>query len=557
MGTAKFVKNTLLLSLMVSSVLILCITYRQRLDKNINRFWNEGDLKGLWFIIKVILRYLLFTLCLMSYFWDDSNGEQHVTHTKSPINKSKDELEANDNKSQSRKSIVFRYTESALNNFLQVSFTAFWPRSSGSHSVIKFATIINVILLPIFNILLTYSRVKRKGEWTLFTFMKIGRKVVQLGLFMYGVNLGRIYFSRPEIYPQDVKFAKMPWKKFRNKDSVSSTSQKHSKTLIKSGTMLILIGLIFACVFEAYLMEYQHLNRREGARIIEADRSNYLQIFYKFITGSWTNTMFPLFVYPEIIAICIGLCFVSFGRKLLKGLLTYCLLISGHVTVVTILSLVIVWEIERFDTDLRYNLIQTFEKTDNIKSSAKKRLYIFDQIKIKRDELIPSLSILFHYLVIDRLLFIIFDFYNFTCDKTIDFNVYAFIARHLFQLVLTMWVVWKMARFNVKWPNQLIDTVHRWRLQSWIQSIDDKDDNTDTKDKSSASYYQSTRYFLDREYELWKDYLSQDRFVKRFGFRIFGYRVDIRWFTLSFGFQLAFIFIGMTKTYASVDTIIC
>ena len=46
---------------------------------------------------------------------------------------------------------------------------------------------------------------------------------------------------------------------------------------------------------------------------------------------------------------------------------------------VTILSLVIVWKIETFDHDLKWNLIETFEKINNVESSAKRRLYIFDR----------------------------------------------------------------------------------------------------------------------------------------------------------------------------------
>merc|ERR1712129_238055 len=241
------------------------------------------------------------------------------------------------------------------------------------------------------------------------------------------------------------------------------------------------------------------------------------------------------------------------GRNILKGLLTYCVLISGHVTVVTVLSLVIVWEIERFEDDLKYNLIQIFERNDGgdkVKSTAKHRLYIFDQLKIKRDELVPQLSILFHYLIVDRLLFIVLDFWNFVCDERIEFNMYAFTARHLFQLMLTGFVIFKMAMFNVKWPHTLIDTVHRWRLQAWIDSmVGDEEAGDEVKSEHAESYYRSSRFLVDREYKLWIGYLSQERFVKRFGFRIFGYKVDIRWFTISFAFQLAFIGIGMKNTY--------
>ena len=89
---------------------------------------------------------------------------------------------------------------------------------------------------------------------------------------------------------------------------------------------------------------------------------------------------------------------------------------------------------------MAYNLISTFEKVtsaadDNNQqnkqtpsASAQHRMYIFDQTKIKRDELVPALSVLLHYLVIDRVLFIAFDFWNFTCDTNINFNLYAFIA---------------------------------------------------------------------------------------------------------------------------------
>eukprot|EP00483_Globobulimina_turgida_P003939 UN03947 len=124
-------------------------------------------------------------------------------------------------------------------------------------------------------------------------------------------------------------------------------------------------------------MEYQQLNRREGARIPEAERANYFEIFYKFLTGSWSSIIFPLFVYPETVLFIMTFSLFSFGRKILKGLLTYCLLISGHVTIVTILSLVIVWEIERFDHDLKRNLIDAFEKTIDVKIFAKRRLYIY------------------------------------------------------------------------------------------------------------------------------------------------------------------------------------
>ena len=573
------------------SVVILCITYRQRLGKNIDQFWNKGSYKGLWWAMKAFFRYLLFSLCVISYFWEETNSD-HVTKENTSPNNKKDELQPNSNDNIRSKSFLFRYTESALNNFLSVGFTAFWPRKTVSHAVIKWVSTLSVILLPIIQILLTYSRVHKRAEWTFFEIMKILRKIIQLGLFMYGVYLGRRYFSRPPIYPKDVKFATMPWKRFRNKDASLRSGRSP-----RGSTIWILAGLLIACILEAYLMEYAGLNRREGARLAAADRGNYLQIFYKFITAGWTSTLFPLFVYPEIVAICIGCVFIESGRKLLKGLLTYCLLISGHVTVVTILSLVIVWEIERFDYDLKYNLIETFERTENVQNTAKRRLYIFDQIKIKRDELIPQLSILFHYLVIDRLCFIILDFWNFTCDKKIDFNVYAFVARHAFQLVLTGWVVWKMARFNVTWPYKLIDTVHRWRLQSWINSVDkykitdsskvfnaeEDDDGKEMEEKPivtsvvdtlggggnrkviddndnngsyyNGSYYNSSRYFLDKEYELWEQYLSQERFVKRFGFRIFGYRVDIRWFTLSSLFQLAFLGIGYTKYGTAFDSI--
>merc|ERR1739842_268685 len=94
--------------------------------------------------------------------------------------------------------------------------------------------------------------------------------------------------------------------------------------------------------------------------------------------------------------------------------------------------------------------------------------------------------------------------------------------------------------FNRRWPHQLIDTALRWRLQNWVHS-------TGTSDDEKVEYQKTTRFFLDREYALWEKYLSQERFVKRFGFRIFGYRVDIRWFTLSFVFQLALLVAGMSK----------
>ena len=70
----------------------------------------------------------------------------------------------------------------------------------------------------------------------------------------------------------------------------------------------------------------------------------------------------------------------------------------------------------------------------------------------------------------------------------------------------------------------------------------------DRERRMNVQYEKTPRFFLDHEYALWERYLSQERFVKRFGFRIFGYRVDIRWFTLSFGFQFALIGAGMSES---------
>ena len=169
-------------------------------------------------------------------------------------------------------------------------------------------------------------------------------------------------------------------------------------------------------------------------------------------------------------------------------------------------------------------------------------------MKIKRDELIPQLSTLFHYLVFDRLVMSVLDFWVWTCDRKVEFNVAAFMTRHSFQLVLMCWVVYKMAMFNIKWPHQLIDTASRWRLQNWIHSGGGMERLEERERGMSVQYEKTPRFFLDHEYALWEQYLSQERFVKRFGFRIFGYRVDIRWFTLSFGFQFALLAAGMSKS---------
>eukprot|EP01083_Nonionella_stella_P278913 948592_1 len=558
--------NTILMMAVATFMTILCITYHTKLTKKFTKFYDKRSFRQLWSLLKLMCRYLLFSLCMISYFWKAPPQQQDLA--QSP--QSSEDITTSSTQPKNFKALVLQYTDSILNHFLQITFTAFWPRRVTTHTVIHVVSYLNVIVLPLLYICSGFCR--GHGSWTFFRTMKYLRRFVQQSLFIYGVYLGKQYFRRPPIYPKDVKFAKMPWKRYRNLDA--STGQRTMRKSSRSSKW-ILCGLLFTCVLEAYLMEYQRLNRREGARILDADRSNYALIFHKFITGKLGLVIFPLFVYPEVLVLIVTLCFSSWGRKLIKGLCTYGVLISGHVTVVTILSLVLVWEIERFDCDLRCNLIDTFQKTSDAKASAKRRLYIFDQIKIKRDELIPHLSVLFHYLIIDRLLFMISDFWNFTCDQNIDFNMAAFIARHLFQLVLTTYVVLKMALFNVNWPYQLIDTVRRWRLQSWISSVDQgtsqkymksKPETNDFKEMesltktdgllmepssvaSTRSYYDSTRYFLDREYELWSQYLSQERFVKRFGFRIFGYRVDIRWFTLSFAFQLSFIVVGMTKTY--------
>ena len=96
--------------------------------------------------------------------------------------------------------------------------------------------------------------------------------------------------------------------------------------------------------------------------------------------------------------------------------------------------------------------------------------------------------------------------------------------------MLTVLILFQMARFNRVWPNKMIKCVKRTRLESFVRSKD---------------------VHVDKELELWDNYLSHRTFAARQRFRIFGYSVNYRWFTTSFVIQLGLPLFSLVKSNSS------
>ena len=249
----------------------------------------------------------------------------------------------------------------------------------------------------------------------------------------------------------------------------------------------------------------------------------------------------------------------TFTNHILRGLMSYYLIISGHRSVVTILSLIVVWDINRFNKELDEN-IEKFKNFNQGQQSSKDRFVSIEQILIKRDNILPGLNYITHYLIIDRILYLLFDFWNITCDKTKAFKIGALFLRHLFHFTLNGWIIFEMARFNQTWPSKLVYTVNEWRLRNWILKPldDDKSKSIDLmEDETKEAENNDINDYFAKEFKLWDKFLTQYHFKKKFRFRLFEYNVDIRWFTISFIMQIVFALNIISKKWGNLKEWVC
>ena len=83
----------------------------------------------------------------------------------------------------------------------------------------------------------------------------------------------------------------------------------------------------------------------------------------------------------------------------------------------------------------------------------------------------------------------------------------------------------------------------------------DKDEE-ETKQQESDNI---NDYFA-KEFKLWDKFLTQYHFKKKFKFRLFGYDVDIKWFTISFVMQIAFgfnVLSSLSKKWKNLEDWAC
>eukprot|EP01084_Bolivina_argentea_P108708 194297_1 len=121
--------NTILMMAVATFMTILCITYHTKLTKKFTKFYDKRSFRQLWSLLKLMCRYLLFSLCMISYFWKAPPQQQDLA--QSP--QSSEDITTSSTQPKNFKALVLQYTDSILNHFLQITFTAFWPRRVTTH----------------------------------------------------------------------------------------------------------------------------------------------------------------------------------------------------------------------------------------------------------------------------------------------------------------------------------------------------------------------------------------------------------------------------------------
>ena len=455
----------------------------------------------LWDEIHIFFRCILFPICLISYF--DTFAYKY---TKSVFE------------------ILWHPFANIVRIFLDLSFTLFWPTGQTTHKwlmhAIVFLSILCVSILDLFVRIKDINMETPMKKWSdFFYWIKIVRLIAKLHTFSVAILLVYNFFSYHQDYQQI-----NPWNKYR---------RQYSKTKSLAGEYIIIILFLFISLFfEAYFIEYDD----------KLKNSQFYDVLYAFICGNWRDIFIPIFTYPlETFLIFLGLLSVNYGRNIMKGLLTYWIIMTSHRTILTILSLIVVWEIKHFDKELEHFTDDIFTTTDQDK--IKNRFNNFETKTQQMKLLKTKLFWIIHFIMLERVVFIFLDFYNFFCATKNNWSNAVFLSRHLFQVALIGWVFNSVASFNRKYPGYMIKRLNVLRLKHFIESRNNKDDK-------------ETQIQNEREFKLWLKYIEQDSFKRDFTFElVFGMKIDAKWFGGVTMLQTIFMLVSKYNSGAHQDDI--
>ena len=501
-------------------LILLCVLILLNLNNIQHSLAKDGYFKGL----QILSRFLIFALCVMAPYCNDIS------------------IYKNDNRNDSdwrHNEIETPYSieDSLLFSFINAGFVGFWPKNN----VIFYFQYIFLILSTVINTVIEYYRYESNTESPSLFWgrMKVAKYAVASLSVIIGIPVGSAYInSRVRKVRSYIEH--------QNEYKDQSTYFR----LVKPQDISKREYIMFGCFIAAVLYEACSIKFNTVYNIYSNPLS--MEIFsetvYNFLCGNWRDTIILLVGYPYLfILLVFGLYKLNMDYMYpIKSLSLYFVVTCSHRSVISILIMIIMWEIRKLSKDLNSTLFdsQIFSRLD--KETSKSRLSAFDHVRLKLKLYIPAIQSLVLYLTFDRIFILVSDFWDYQCDKQKEWIVSALFVKDVYYMLCTWMMLYEMALFNNKWPKDLIFEINYWRLKSWTE-YGKNNNNIDNN-------------YIDKEYELWIEMLSQKSYFRENSFRFFGKKVEIRWFGVPVMIQVIItlaVFAQKSIKIDSLDKMIC